>query len=282
MTSKKEFSGSLVVFLIISLIIIHPKVYSQESNYTIPQNENLLSGLWNDVKYVGHETFSPEHNQSWKVLTYAGFAAMLYFGSDTEVREEYATEKDYQPAGVPKYFGEIGNIYDQPGTYYFTAGLLGTFYGSGKIFNNTKLQETTVLMIRSLLITGLATSVLKVAIGRERPYVDGDPNEYRPFSFNPDYMSMPSGHSSSIFAMMTVIAKQYDEWYIKVPAYAFAASVTAQRINTDKHWSSDVLIGSTIGYLIGSAIVKRYQYKGRYIDVQPTVSSRGLGLNVKF
>ena len=282
MTSKMKFSGKLGILFILGLLFVHPTIYAQESDFALPQNENLLSSLWNDAKYVGHETFSPEHNQWWKVLTYAGFAGMLYFGSDLEVHEEYGMEKEYNPISIPKYFGDIGNLYDNPGTLYFTAGLLGTFYGSGKVFNNDKLQETTVLMIRSLLITGLATSVLKVAIGRERPYVNGNSNEYKPFSFDPDYMSMPSGHSSSIFAMMTVIAKQYDEWYIKVPAYAFAASVTAQRINTDKHWSSDVLIGSTIGYLIGSAIVKRYHYKDRYFDVQPTVSSRGLGLNIQF
>lgn len=282
MNSKKEFSAKLGMLLILGLIIVHPSAYAQEPEYSLLQNENLLSGLWNDTKYLGHETFSPELNQSWKLLTYAGFAAMLYFGSDFEIHEEYGMGKEYNPIGMPKYFGNIGNIYDKPGTLYFTAGLVGTLYGSGKIFNDAKLQKTTVLMVKSLIITGLVTSVLKVAIGRERPYVDGDPDEFKPFSFDPDYMSMPSGHSSSIYAMMTVLAKQYDEWYIKIPAYVFAASVTAQRINTDKHWSSDVLIGGTIGYLVSSSIVKRYQYKDHYIDVQPTVTSRGLGLNIQF
>ncbi len=282
MNSKKEFSAKFGMLLILGLIIVHPSAYAQEPEYSLLQNENLLSGLWNDIKYVGYETFSAENYQSWKILAYAGLAATLYFGSDLEVREEYGLEKEYDPIGLPKYFGDIGNLYDKPGTLYFTAGLVGTLYGSGKIFNDSKLQETTVLMVKSLIITGLVTSVLKVAIGRERPYVDGDANTFKPFSFDPDYMSMPSGHSSSIYAMMTVIAKQYDEWYIKIPAYVFAASVTAQRINTDKHWSSDILIGSTIGYLVGSSIVKRYQYKDHYIEIQPVVSSRGLGLNIQF
>jgi hypothetical protein len=282
MNSKKEFSAKFGMLLILGLIIAHITAYAQETEYSALQNENLLTSLWSDTKYIGHETFSPEHNQSWKVLTYAGFAAMLYFGSDLEIQEEYGLEKEYNPIGLPKYFGEIGNLYDKPGTLYFTAGLVGTLYGSGKIFNDAKIQETTVLMVKSLIITGLVTSVLKVAIGRERPYVDDDPDEFKPFSFDPDYMSMPSGHSSSIYAMMTVIAKQYDEWFIKIPAYVFAASVTAQRINTDKHWSSDVLLGGTIGYLVGSSIVKRYQYKDHYIDIQPTVSSKGLGLNIQF
>ena len=282
MTSNFEFSRNLILLLTIGIILGLQSGFAQQSDYSLPQNENVLSSLWNDTKFTGRDTFYPEKNQSWKLLAYTGFAAMLYFGSDLEIREEYGMEKKYNPIGIPKYFGEIGSIYDKPGTLYFTAGLVGTLYGSGKIFDDYKLQETTVLMVKSLIITGLVTSALKVVIGRERPYVNGDPYEFKPFSFDPEYMSMPSGHSSSIFAMMTVLAKQYDEWYIKIPAYAFAAAVTAQRINTDKHWSSDVLIGGTIGYLVGSSIVKRYQYKNQYIDVQPTVSSKGIGLNIQF
>lgn len=282
MIRNHNISRNLAILLNIGIIFGFKLGHAQQSDFSLNQNENIILGLWNDAKYISYETFSPENYQSWKIITYAGLAVMLYFGSDLEVREEYGLEKKYNPIGLPKYFGYIGNLYDKPGTLYFTAGLVGTLYGSAKIFNNAKLQETTVLMVKSLVITGLVTSVLKVAIGRERPYVDGDPDEFKPFSFDPDYMSMPSGHSSSIYAMMTVLAKQYDDWYIKIPAYVFAASVTAQRINTDKHWSSDILIGSTIGYFVGSLIVNRYHYKNHYIDVQPTVSSKGIGLNIQF
>lgn len=82
--------------------------------------------------------------------------------------------------------------------------------------------------------------------------------------------------------MMTVLAKQYDSWFVKAPAYTFAASVAMQRINDNKHWSSDILLGATIGYLVGSSVVKRYHYKSGYIDLQPIINTNGIGLNIQF
>ena len=276
--------GRRILVLILGLIFLSQGGNAQVINPPEKQKGNIFSNFWNDINYISINTFSPEEYNKWQLLTYAGLTAIMVFGSDMEIHEEYGVEKEYNPLRFPKYLGDIGKYYNKPGTYYFTAGLVTTIYGSGKIFNDPKLQQTASLMTRSIIITGLFTTALKVVIGRERPYVNGDANEFKPFnfSFDPDYMSMPSGHTSSIFAMMTVIAKQYDSWYVKIPAYSFAASVAMQRINDDKHWSSDILIGGTIGYIIGSLVVKRYQYKSGYIGILPTISANSVGLNIQF
>lgn len=93
-------------------------------------------------------------------------------------------------------------------------------------------------------------------------------------------MSMPSGHASSIFAVMTVIAKQYDHWYVAVPAYTLAGAVTFQRIDDKKHWVSDLLIGSTIGYLIASTLVDNSA--NHHFIIEPVIGTRGVGINLHF
>ena len=95
-------------------------------------------------------------------------------------------------------------------------------------------------------------------------------------------MSMPSGHTSSIFAMMTVLAKQYTKWYIKIPAYTFAFSVAFQRMNSMKHWGSDLILGGTLGYLIGSAIYNRYRSKEESFFILPVINDKSIGLAVHF
>lgn len=284
MTARKISIINRYLIFTLGVILIAQTVNAQIVTSEPHQEKNLFSNFWNDMRYVGMNTFSPQKYNKWQVLTYAGLTAIMLFGNDLETYEEYGIEKEYNLLGMPKYLGDIGNYYDKPGTYYFSAGLVTTLYGSGKIFSDPKLQQTASLMTRSLIITGLFTTALKVVIGRERPYVDGDASEFKPFnfSFDPDYMSMPSGHTSSIFAMMTVLAKQYDSWYVKVPAYTFAASVAMQRINDNKHWSSDILIGATIGYLVGSSVVKKYHYKTGYINILPTINANSVGLNIQF
>ena len=279
-----SFHGRNWILLLFFILALDIKFTEAQITNSDTHNENFISSFFHDMKYVGHDAFSPKQYQTWKLFAYAGLTAALMAGNDLEMREELGLEKEYQPLGIPKYLSDIGNLYDKPGTIYFTAGLIGSLYGSGIIFNDQKLQQTTALVTKSLIITGLFNTALKVVIGRARPYMDSGPYEFKPFnfSFNPDYMSMPSGHTSSIFAMMTVIARQYDHWYVKIPAYTFAASVAIQRINDNKHWSSDILIGATVGYLVGSSMVKKYKYKRGYIDIQPIVSLHGAGLNIYF
>jgi membrane-associated phospholipid phosphatase len=89
--------------------------------------------------------------------------------------------------------------------------------------------------------TGL-TSGLKEAIGRERPDRSDD-------------LSMPSGHASSAFGAMAVANQNLD--YIDMNPYArtglkatnvaLAASVGWARVEGQKHYPTDVLVGAALG-----------------------------------
>lgn len=273
------------VLVLIIIVAYSHSIQAQSVNLERPVNTgNSFHSYWNDFKYICTNTFSPATYKNWKLLTYTGLTTLFLLSSDMEFHEEYGLEKEYSPIGLPNRLGNIGLIYDKPGTLYFTLGLAGTLYGTGKILNDYKLQKTTGLMARSLIITGIVTTALKVIIGRARPYVENDPHQFKPFNFkfDSDYMSMPSGHTSSIFAMITVIAKQYDSWYIKIPAYTFAVSVAFHRMNSSKHWGSDLLIGGTLGYLIGSDVVNRHKLREDSLIVQPIINGQGVGLAIQF
>jgi len=247
------------------------------------RNKNL-QGYWNDFKRTSSSAFSLERYNPWEILGYAGLTSLFIFGSDMEMHEEYGMERENGPLGITKALADVGNVYDKPGPFYFTMSFAGALYASANFFNDQKLLQTTNLMAQSLIITSVFTTALKVIIGRARPHVNNKPHTFRPFNFkfDPDYMSMPSGHTSSIFTMMTVIAKQYDFWYIKIPAYTFATSVAVQRMNDRKHWLSDLLIGGTIGYLIADSVVKRNLYSSENLSVQPVFNSNGVGLAFQF
>jgi hypothetical protein len=69
--------------------------------------------------------------------------------------------------------------------------------------------------------------------------------------------SFPSGHAISAWSVATVIAEEYGPRHpaVRYGAYALATAVGISRYTGRKHFLSDVLAGSAMGYGIG-----RYVY----------------------
>lgn len=86
--------------------------------------------------------------------------------------------------------------------------------------------------------------VLKLIIARERPMV----TEFYPIIHILDY-SFPSMHAAAAFAAIPVLDRVYP--VLKKFWIIFAVLVAFSRIYFDKHYLSDVLAGSFIGFGIG-------------------------------
>jgi hypothetical protein len=99
---------------------------------------------------------------------------------------------------------------------------------------------------------------------------------------NKEFQSLPSGHASSIFAIATVISKQYDHWWVKIPAYTFATSVAFQRMNDRRHWGSDVFVGGGIGYWVASKLVNKKPGQSTGSLFHPYFAGNAAGMVVSF
>ncbi|MBI5198020.1 MAG: phosphatase PAP2 family protein [Nitrospirae bacterium] len=144
-------------------------------------------------------------------------------------------------------------------------GVVALSYGAGYFSDNAKLQETTILGVESLVISGLMTEGLKHMTGRQRPiYAGGEDRWNGPryfFRADEDYFdSFPSGHATAAFALATSFALQYPDGWVPYAAYTWAAGVAASRVYNEVHWTSDILAGSAIGYFTARA-VHRYRQK---------------------
>jgi membrane-associated phospholipid phosphatase len=56
-------------------------------------------------------------------------------------------------------------------------------------------------------------------------------------------------------ALARVVAGEYPRWYVIVPAYGFAETVSISRILANQHFPSDILVGQAIGFLTGSYVL---------------------------
>ncbi|MEO8130957.1 MAG: phosphatase PAP2 family protein [Bryobacteraceae bacterium] len=147
----------------------------------------------------------------------------------------------------------------QIGTAYSLAGMAATTYVIGRISGDSKARETGFLGIEAIAHSQLVTLVIKEASQRTRP-ADAFANNVGGTGFFRSGNSFPSGHASGSFALATVFAYEYghDHRWVPYASYGLASVVAASRLSGEKHWLSDLFVGSSTGFLIGRFVYKTH------------------------
>jgi len=196
---------------------------------------------------------------SHAVLAIGILTTVSIYAWDEKINQFFSTKRTSILYKGSRGLSDLAQFYgeDNMRVLYLYSGLTGTLLAGGYFGRNDKMIETTWLMTKAMGYTQLLTWGVKMTIGRARPNVNKGADEFYWFEFskNKDRRSFLSGHTASAFAMMTVIAKQSENWWIKGSAYLFATAAAFQRVVHHHHWASDVLIGGATGYYIGSAVV---------------------------
>lgn len=125
-----------------------------------------------------------------------------------------------------------------------------------------KDKQGALQLAKAYGLTMAVVYVLKPIVDRQRP--DGGSQ------------SFPSGHSASAFAGAAFLERRYG-WSYGVPAYAVATFVAYSRVESKRHWTSDVIAGGAIGIASNLVFTRRHSN----VVVQPTVAPRGAGLTLE-
>jgi membrane-associated phospholipid phosphatase len=136
--------------------------------------------------------------------------------------------------------------FDNFSTYgaYAMVGGAGAMYLMGHFTHNAHMREAGFLSGEALIGSLVTTEALKYSFRRERPE---DPN---PGDFWQSGTSFPSEHSTAAWSIAGVIAHEYPGPLTKILAYGLASAISISRVPAKKHFPSDVLVGSMIGYLV--------------------------------
>ncbi len=148
------------------------------------------------------------------------------------------------------------------------AALLGTGAGLfvwGQATHDQHKRETGLLTGEAAIDAYAAATAIKYMTQRERPNTG---NGKGSFLYGGD--SFPSDTAAVSWAAATVIAHEYPGTLTQVLAYGLAGGVTAGRIISQKHWMSDAVIGSALGWYMGWQI-----YRARSQDRQIEASTWG-------
>lgn len=225
----------------------------------------------------------PERKQFRKILLVAA-SAYLVHRWDSEIDEDYALESEEFVFQSLRWYGKVGKFYDVPMTYPSLILAGAAYYGYGRINNDPYPTETILLTLKALTWSSITTFALKAAIGRHRPYTNNGPykTEVLDFYLDSKYHSFPSGHTSSIFAISTVLAGRMKSRTARWITYGLATSVGFQRMMDRKHWASDVIAGALIGHLVGNMVIKKNKKSNEDISVSPFTDGNTIGFALNF
>jgi membrane-associated phospholipid phosphatase len=257
---RRALLYSLILFFIVAIFARESSAQqpaSEPSSTSIQgeaesdaQIKRLPLNLWEDQKRIWT---SPVHLRasSLKWIMPLTFASAATFGSDQEIERKISGSSSISRATTFSNVGIVG-----------FAGLAAGQYLWGMHTHNDKLKETGFLSGEAALDSFLLTELTKGIAQRERP-TDGTGQGRFFKSSSPLGSSFVSQHSTVAFSMATVVAQEYPGVMTKIVAYGGASAIGAARIVGDKHFASDVLLGSALGYFIGRQVYNGHSQESK-------------------
>ncbi|HET9949619.1 MAG TPA: phosphatase PAP2 family protein [Longimicrobiales bacterium] len=149
----------------------------------------------------------------------------------------------------------------------------GAAYALGTIAGERRVADLGLHTLLSVVVSNAVTGSLKMLGGRARPWIPvvqagdttwlgSDPYEWEAFaglSEGGPRQSWPSGHTTTAFALATVLAEELGgptPWI----AYPVATGVAWSRVHDQAHWASDVVMGALVG-IFSARLVVRYGHR---------------------
>ena len=106
----------------------------------------------------------------------------------------------------------------------------------------------------AIALPGLFVTIVKRLIGRVRPS-DLGPFSYMPWSWRPEYASLPSGHGTTAVAAAVAVGMLWPR--ARVPMWLFALVIAVSRVVIQAHYVSDVTAAAFVG-AFGAVLVRNW------------------------
>ena len=130
-------------------------------------------------------------------------------------------------------------------------GGAGGMWLLGRASHNEHWSETGFLAGEAALNSLVLAEGMKYSFGRQRPDEGNG-------QFFQGGVSFPSEHAAAAWSVAGVVAHEYPGTFTKILAYGLASLVDISRVKAQKHFPSDVVVGTMIGNLVAQNIYSRH------------------------
>jgi len=195
-----------------------------------------------DQKQFWTEPFHLRWSDAKVLVPFAAFTATL-MANDAAISR--------QVPGTASQINRSKSISD-----YATYSLIGAAGGSylwGHFIHNDHLRETGFLAGEAALNSTAVAYLFKTMTQRPRP-LEGNGNG----TFFQGGASFPSEHSAIAWSVASVVAHEYPGTLTQIAAYGLASTVTLTRVTGKQHFSSDVVVGSALGWYFARQVYRAH------------------------
>jgi len=208
----------------------------------VSPRRSVFAAAGNDLMNIGHLTTT---SQFWESMLWMGGVTLMSSVMDKPA-DKLAVKYGARPSA--KAFESVGNMLP-----FLVLGASGAAFIGGE--PDSRLTTTAYSSLAAGGIGLAGTLALKYVIGRDRPLVGAGPASFKFVNMNNGNASMPSGHTTIMWAAITPYAKEYDAPWL----YGLAAVTNLARIGGRNHWFSDTVSGALFGYAIGDFVYQSHR-----------------------
>jgi membrane-associated phospholipid phosphatase len=174
-------------------------------------------------------------------IVWSALAITSYFFVDLRLAE-------YMHHAVNPAVKHVGDIVTNlgKGIYYIAAFVL-LFLFSKFVLRKREWMRASIFLLAATIISGIFCDVLKMLLGRARPveFFEHQIFGFHFLQFKSDMWSFPSGHATTIAAVMFALSILYARCWL---LFFTLILVTAfSRIVVSAHYLSDVMMGMYLG-----------------------------------
>ena len=180
-------------------------------------------------------------------------------------------DKSLNNVYLKEFFEDITRLGSS--AWYFVISIIGfgvvylnNRLGFIKIEKQKKINNFFISSFFYILVVGIVTQILKHIVGRPRPNYTNfeDSFGFNFFTFDSNFHSFPSGHSSTIFIVCFVLVAAFPK--LKYFFYFLASVIAMSRVVVGAHFFTDIVAGAILALIsfkiINKILEKKYaQYK---------------------
>jgi hypothetical protein len=242
-----------------ALIVVFVSVVSaQQSDSTHSYSSVVFSDIGETFSAIGYYVTSPLRFDRGDWLATGGVLA----GTGLLMSQDRAIHERMRADGRDSYNGDWWDVPTAVGDFAGAGGLAAVLYGVGLATRSDELRVTGRLLVESIASAGLTALTVRVLSGRSRPFTGDDPWHFRPIGWIHDHQSFPSGHTTTAFALCTVLGERIGTTWSRIGFYGVATLTAAARVRNNQHWPSDVAMGAALGIAAGLQVVGREEGRG--------------------
>src|SRR5438552_3074384 len=204
-----------------------------------PQNHLVLPFLNHLATDQKNFWTAPAHMQKKDIEWIAPFARVTarFIASDSWLSKQI-------PLGEIQRSKKISNY----AVYSLISAGAGSFL-FGHMTGNDQMSEAGLLSGEAAMNSTAVAYLLKGFSQRPRPY-----EANRNGTFFQGGSSFPSEHAAIAWSVASVLAHEYPGTLSQILAYGLATTVSATRVTGQQHFTSDVIIGSALGWYFGRQV----------------------------